>query len=82
MMKTPITRELLRSGAISRLVARGAPGGFVLAMYIGVEERVLSAQRGGPRLFKHLDTLASYAQKLGFSVLEVDLSTINNTALV
>lgn len=66
-------RQLLHAGKAGELVAKGVPGGFVLAMREGVTEQVLAAQRGGPRKFRRLDTVASYLAGIGGRSFTVEL---------
>lgn len=70
---TPLLRQLLRTGKAGELVAKGVPGGFVLAMREGVTEQLLAAQRGGARKFKKLDTVASYLSGIGGRTFTVEL---------
>lgn len=70
---TSILRQLVRVGKAGELVAKGVPGGFVLAMRSGIDEQLLRAQRGGARKFKRLDALAGYLQDLGARHFEVEL---------
>jgi len=78
---TPLLRQLLHTGRAGSLVAKGIPGGFVLTMRDGLEEQVLEAQRGHPRKFRRLETVASYLQGLGAREFTVDLGQWNSTAL-
>lgn len=70
---TPLLRQLLRTGKAGELVAKGIPGGFVLAMRDGVTEQMLVAQRGGARKFKRLDTVAGYLAGIGGRSFSVEL---------
>lgn len=65
MIDTPLLRQLIRSGKVGKLVAKGIPGGFLLSMQEGLDEQLLEAQRGHPRKFKRLEAVASYLSKLG-----------------
>ena len=73
MFDTPLLRQLIHSGKAGDLVAKGVPGGFVLAMRDGLDEQVLRAQRGGARKFKRLDALAAYLQSVGASSFAVEM---------
>lgn len=73
MLDTPLLRQLIHTGKAGDLVAKGVPGGFVLAMRDGLDEQVLHAQRGGARKFKRLDALAAYLQSLGAGRFAVEL---------
>lgn len=73
MIDTPLLRQLIRSGKTGTLVAKGVPGGFVLAMREGLDEQLLEAQRGHARKFKRLETVASYLKDLGAREFEVEL---------
>jgi hypothetical protein len=70
---TPLLRQLLRSGKAGALVAKGVPGGFVLAMREGLDEQLLEAQRGHARKFKRLEAVASYLKDLGAKEFAVEL---------
>lgn len=74
---TPALRELAFAGAISRLVARGVHGGFQLVVQIGLDERVLRTQRGGPRLFRSLDAIVPYMKSLGIARFEVSIEHLS-----
>lgn len=73
MFDTHLLRQLLRIGKAGALVAKGVPGGFVLAMREGSDEQLLEAQRGHPRKFKRLEAVASYLQELGAKDFSVEL---------
>lgn len=81
VLDTPLLRQLVRSGKAGALVARGVPGGFVLAMREGIEEQLLEAQRGHPRKFKRLESVASYLRSLGATEFAVDLAQWDQHAL-
>lgn len=74
MFNTSLLRQLVRSGKAGELVAKGVPGGFILAMRDGLEEQILEAQRGHPRTFKRLEAVASYLQDLGGNDFSVELA--------
>lgn len=59
------------AGSISKLCARGAPGGFLLFVTVGLEEAPVKAYRGQARLFKRLDAVAEYVKDLGLDRFEV-----------
>lgn len=73
MFDTPLLRQLLRVGKAGSLVAKGVPGGFVLAMRDGLDEQLLEAQRGHARKFKRLEAVASYLKDLGARGFVVEL---------
>lgn len=73
-ISTAILRELIAAGSVTALSATGAPGGFYLSAQVGLERRLLDTQRGGPRLFKRLDALASFVHGVGLSKFEVDIA--------
>jgi hypothetical protein len=64
-LTTPVLRHLVATGLAGQLVARGVPGGFMLVMKGRGSESTLAAQRGAPRLFRRLDTLAGFLRDLG-----------------
>lgn len=69
-----LLRQLVQTGKVGHLVAKGVPGGFVLLMMEGLGEQVLEAQRGHPRKFKKLEAVASFIQGMGGSEFHVELS--------
>jgi hypothetical protein len=73
VLDTPLLRQLLRVGKAGSLVAKGVPGGFVLAMRDGLDEQLLEAQRGHARKFKRLEAVASYLKDLGAREFAVEL---------
>jgi hypothetical protein len=73
VINTPLLRQLLRLGKAGALVAKGVPGGFVLAMCEGFDEQFLEAQRGHARKFKRLEAVASYLKDLGARDFAVEL---------
>lgn len=81
MIDTPLLRQLAHTGKAGRLVAKGVPGGFVVAVGEGFDEQLLRAQRGGPRKFKRLDTVASYLQTVGVRQFEVELAQWSDASL-
>ena len=81
ILDTPLLRQLVRTGKAGALVARGVPGGFLLAMQEGIDEQLLEAQRGHPRKFKRLESVASYLRSLGATEFAVDLALWDQQAL-
>lgn len=73
MYTTSLLKGLATAGSISRLTARGVPGGFVLWAKVGLEDRPLKAYRGQARVFKRLDAVAKYVKDLGIDRFEVEL---------
>jgi hypothetical protein len=72
-LTTPLLRHLISTGLVGQLCARGVPGGFLLVMRQGEAELALAAQRGAPRVFRRLDTLAGYAKEQGARTVVVEL---------
>lgn len=54
-------------------MARGVPGGFLLAIRDGLDEQLLEAQRGHVRQFRRLETLAGFLKALGAHEFSVEL---------
>lgn len=73
-MITPVLRQLIAAGAVSRVTFRATSGGFILCVGVGLGEQILEAQRGGARLFKTLDAAARFIHGLGLGSFETDLS--------
>jgi hypothetical protein len=71
---TPTLKFLVGAGKAGGLVASGTEGGFVLLIREAGSESLLKAQRGGPRLFSRLDTVARYLKDVGISDFAVELS--------
>lgn len=65
-------RELLGSGAINEIVARGGEGGFVLALKLGTSDAILGNSFGKPRVFASVSTIALLLQRLGQPRFVVD----------
>ena len=63
------------------MVAKGVPGGFVLAMREGLDEQLLEAQRGHARRFRRLEAVASYLKDLGAHEFAVELDQWTKRAL-
>lgn len=74
VIDTRLLRQLVQSGKAGHLVAKGVPGGFILAMREGLDEQFLGAQRGHARKFKQLGAVASYLQDLGAQEFAVELN--------
>lgn len=81
VIDTPLLRQLVRTGKAGSLVAKGVPGGFILALREGLDEQLLEAQRGHPRRFKRLEGVASYLQGLGARDFEVEIGQWTPRAL-
>ena len=78
---TPLLRQLIRTGKAGRLVVKGVPGGFLLVLREGIDEQLLSAQRGHARKFKRLETVASYLKDIGAEEYSVELGQWTPTSL-
>lgn len=82
MINTPVLRQMAAAGAVTRATARGVPGGYVLAIRMGMDEQLLGAQRGGARRFRRLDALAKYIKSIGLSDFDVGLADWEPTGLL
>lgn len=71
MIDTRQFQALVEAGAISSLVVRGIAGGFLIVVN---ENQILEAQRGHPRCFKQLQTVATYLRSRGVAKFDMDLS--------
>jgi hypothetical protein len=72
-LEARLLRELVEAGAVSHAVVKAVPGGFVLAVTIGLDCRLLEAQRGGARRFRTLDAVARFLHALGLVKFAVEL---------
>jgi hypothetical protein len=79
---TRVLKQVLRTGTTGELVAKGVPGGFVLALRTGMHEDLLTAQRGGLRKFKRLEALASYLKDMGAASFTVELARWSDKSLI
>ena len=73
LISTPLLRQLAATARVGELIARGVAGGFILVMRDGGLEQTLAAQKGGARIFKRLETLATYLTQLGIYRVTVEL---------
>jgi hypothetical protein len=65
--------ELAGAGALRRARVVGQSGGWTLLVTLDSGERALAAQRGRQaRVFKRMETLASYLKGVGISRFDVD----------
>jgi nitrate/nitrite transporter NarK len=67
-------RELISARVISRVIAVGGTGGFVLEVHFGERKALLASSRGSARTFASLSTVAVLMQRLGQACFEVDAS--------
>lgn len=67
-------RELVTTGALSRVRAVGQVGGFVVSISCGSTEgeSQLASTRGEVRVFPNLTTLAAHLRRLGIAQFDVD----------
>lgn len=83
-MDIVIARELVAAGVEVKFVAQEVESGYTLRIATPTEACQLTAQRGHPRVFKKLDTLASTVKEIGgdgFSVtLMQDMKLTRDTA--
>ena len=65
--------QLAAAGALQRARVVGQSGGWTLVVTLSSGERALAAQRGKQtRVFKRMETLASYLKGVGISRFDVD----------
>jgi hypothetical protein len=79
-LTTPVLRHLVLTGLAGQMVARGVAGGFLLVVRNRGSETTLAAQRGAPRLFKRLDTLAGFLKDLGVRSVLIELDGWNGAS--
>jgi hypothetical protein len=73
-MNIVVVRKLVAAGMDVRFIAQEVEGGYTLRIETRTEARLLTAQRGHPRVFKKLDAVASTVKDIGgysFSVVLV-----------
>lgn len=73
ILETKLLRQLVLAGAVTQAAVKAVPGGFVLAVTVGMDNRLLEAQRGGARRFRTLDTAARYLHEVGLVRFVVEL---------
>jgi hypothetical protein len=61
---------LANAGAVKKIYVVGTSGGFV----VKVDETLIEAKRGHPRVFRKLQTAASFLKDKGIGSFSVDLT--------
>lgn len=74
MFSTSLLKALASTGSVTSMTARAVPGGFVLYVRVGLEEKPVKAYRGKARTFKKLDAVANYVKELGLNRFDTVLS--------
>lgn len=68
--------QLVASGVVRAVTVVGQAGGWVLAVKVGVAERLLAVKHSGQlRLFRRMDTVIAYLKSLGIGRFEVDANS-------
>ncbi len=75
-------KELVDAGSVSSVTVRGTGDGLVVVAMVGMQERVLSRQQGGPRFFNTVDGAVSVLWKAGVRQFSVDTSNWSPAAQV
>lgn len=70
-MDIVLVKELVAAGVSLSFVAQATEGGYTLLVRTPNGARLLAAQRGHPRVFKKLDTVASTLADVGAQGFEV-----------
>ena len=79
---TPNLKMLVDAGAVSYVSARGVPGGFVVAVKVGMGERIVRAQkRTNARIFATMDGIVGYCSAAGIRRIDVDLAGYTKAGL-
>lgn len=73
-MKKLLLAELAAAGSVRAVSAQAVPGGYVLRVTTEGGTRTLMAQRGHPRVFRSLDSVAALCRDVGMNGLTVELS--------
>ena len=64
-MREPTFKYLVQSSKVSAIAIKSTTDGFVVFLQEGDREEALETRRGHTRVFKKLDTLASYLRESG-----------------
>lgn len=80
-MEKVLLQELAAAGAVLSLTAQGIPGGYVLVAQTEGGERLLQTQRGQPRIFSSLDTVAVFSRNIGITRIVVDMNGWDKSGL-
>ena len=70
MIDTRQFEALANAGAVKKIYVVGTTGGFL----VKVDETLIEAKRGHPRVFKKLQTAAAYLKDKGIGSFSVDVS--------
>lgn len=83
LLDTPHLKTLVEAGAVQYLTARGIPGGYVIVVRVGLNERFVRGQRAKvPRVFKTLDGISGYCRDAGVRRFDVDLAGYSKESLL
>lgn len=81
-LDTSRLKTLVDAGAISHASARGVPGGYVLAVRVGMVEKAIRAhKKTNARIFSTLEGLSNYCLAAGIRRIDVDLAGYSKEAL-
>lgn len=78
--ETTVSAETLRlltaSHQLREVELSATEQGYVAKIRAGMADRLLRADRGGPRTFAKIDTAAKYLRSLGVGRISVDLANL------
>lgn len=74
-MDIVIARELVAAGLAVKFIAQKVDDGYTLFVETPSDTRALTAQRGHPRVFRKLDTIASTLDEIGAKTFIVRMSS-------
>lgn len=77
IMDIVLARELIAAGLDVSFAAQEVERGYTLLVQTPTDARLLTAQRGHPRVFKKLDTVASTLREIGATSFVVGLDVSN-----
>jgi hypothetical protein len=83
LIDAPHLKLLVEAGAVQYLTARGIPGGFVIVVRVGLNEKTVRGQKvKAPRVFTTLDGISNYCRAAGVRRFDVDLAGYSKESLL
>lgn len=69
-----LLKELVAAGSVNSATVMASVKGLYIVLRVGLNERVVGAARGGPRIFQSIDGAASVLWQAGVRKFDVDSS--------